>query len=193
MDDTALINEIQALYERASVQNNVVECASSDTTVSAYASHGKRYWTSEQDAALFTALKHYGCRWRAIAKYLNMGSDDAVRNRVLRFKPGELPDDVREIVSRFHDARPTTKRANASVHRPYTPQEDEAILEQLSYAENRQPWKTLQQGALWSRTTHSIRNRAYRLASTMGCDLRPQAKTRKRAIVSKSTKKAHAA
>lgn len=185
MDDSVLFERIQALYEHTSSEKDHVDaCTSPSSTLTVDLKRGRNAWTEEQDAEIVEALRTHGCKWRQIARHLNMASDDAIRNRVLRWKPESLDDDVRAIVSHLHKARDKPKRESSVVHRAYTPEEDQAILDELHYGDGSRSWQKLKKGVLSCRTTHSIRNRAYRLVSSNGYNLDAHRKVRKSAISS---------
>ena len=122
-------------------------------------------WSKETDEALLDAVNRYGLKWRRIAHELGLGSDDAVRNRILRMDPLVFPAEVRHKLELM---KASTKRqpANFLEHKPYTEEEDRVIVDELKRIQHRKcsmSWKALSEGPLCRRTAHSIRNRAYRL------------------------------
>ena len=138
-DDELLIEQIRSLYGR---RTRIV-------------------WTQEKDDLVVEALRAHGMKWRVIGRELGM-SDDTVRNRVIRWDAATVPEDVREMVTQMQASRKTTKGKKRAKGAPYTSQEDDLIrLAVLSGTK----WSQLQQDMLPSRTVHSIRNRAYRIAS----------------------------
>lgn len=166
MDDSMLIEQIKELYECT----NGVQYTDGMLLAGARI---RKVWTKEQDLSIVDGLKRHGCKWRAIAKDLNLASDDAIRNRVLRWKTDDLPDDVKNIVESLHKSRDGWKTKytdSTTIHKAYTLQEDQAILDELrncdtnEFGRRKHKWQRLQEvEVLSSRTTHSIRNRAHRL------------------------------
>ena len=123
------------------------------------------HWSEKTDEALLDAVNRHGLRWRRIAHELGVGSDDAVRNRILRMDSSLFSAEVRD---KLEAMKASTKKqpANFLEHKPYTDEEDRVIVDELKrmkYRKSSMSWKALSEGPLRRRTAHSIRNRAYRL------------------------------
>ena len=90
--DRDLLEDIQQLYD-------AIEGGGSAETDNDPQLHLRRKWTVDDDQAIFAGLRKHGCRWRAIARELKVGSDDAIRNRVLRMSIDDIPYDVVHVVN----------------------------------------------------------------------------------------------
>jgi hypothetical protein len=147
------------------------------------AHRNRHVWTYEEDLRIVDALYLHGPKWRKIAHLLKLGSDDAVRNRVLRMKVYTLPQKVQRTVSELQQKRGplypngsgktyTNVRPNAppsaSHARPWTLEEDELIRKHLKKSPSRSAWQTLHETELPRRTKHAIRNRAGRIGLIPG-------------------------
>ena len=122
------------------------------------------WFEDERDQQIFAAIRKHGCKWRLISQQENLGSDDAIRNRVKRMKIDDVPFDLQNLVKRLQVT--SHRSVHDPAHKPYTPEEDRIILQYLSQNTSRSVcWKALQQdnSILRHRTAHSLRNRAYRL------------------------------
>lgn len=148
-----------------------------------------RKWTEAHDRALMDSLRKHGCRWRRIAEDVQFSTDDGVRNRVLRWNFDELPKDVLEIV-RHLKGRPRRARGGSVTHKPFSAAEDSIISQAMERADGWPSWKLLQRESFSSRSTQSIRNRAYRLTLLVQ---RNQANVRKIAAASAPSSSATAA
>ena len=173
-DDTELFKRIDELYSS-------VEATSSPLTVeddiealkhavsSPTSKRGRVLWSCEHDKLISDALRRHGPRWRLIARELNIGSDDCIRNRVARFQVDALPPDVRRIVEKLHGNREKRRRRRGDrgereeiKHVPWEPMEDAYIERELENG-RRGAWVRLSEGGLAHRSKHAIRNRAARL------------------------------
>ena len=128
----------------------------------------KRNWTPKDDNSIFAAIQKHGCKWRAIARELRIGSDDAIRNRALRLEAVQsdrIPPKTLDILKSCMRARKSHPCEAKSTHRPYTLQEDAVIRNYLKGNDGPRSWQSLREESLSLslRTVHSIRNRAYRL------------------------------
>ena len=155
------------------------------------APRNRRAWTHEEDLRIVDALYLHGPKWRKIAHLLKLGSDDAVRNRVLRMKVYTLPQRVQRTVLKLQQKRgplyqnglgksasnadtKTTHKTDsnapysASSPRPWTLEEDELIRKHLKKSPSRSAWKMIHETELPRRTKHAIRNRAGRLGLIPG-------------------------
>lgn len=147
------------------------------------APRNRRVWTYEEDLRIVDALYLHGPKWRKIAHLLKLGSDDAVRNRVLRMKVYTLPQRVQRAVLKLQQKRgplypsatsKTTHKTDpntppsASSQRPWTLEEDELIRKHLKKSPSRTAWQNLHETELPYRTKHAIRNRAGRLGLIPG-------------------------
>lgn len=146
MEDSELVNQILSLYRRCKTNNTSPR-------------RRRLVWTNLQDELLFAALREHGPKWRKLSKALDV-SDDAIRNRVYRLDNAKLPDDIKSILGQLG---PRCKRtvSPSKVCRPYSAAEDSLIVKALSNGLN--SWVKIQADFLPRRTTHSIRNRAYRI------------------------------
>lgn len=167
MEDELLIQELETLYSVSELSEG-----NSPTSVT-HETHGtnRRWWSAAEDAAIANAIRKHGFRWRTIAKENNVGSEDSVRNRVLRWRLGQIPEDIFDIVVEFQNCRCTQrspKQLGGVSHKAYTKEEDLAILDGMQNdLGTKHSWKRMQTGVLAHRTVHSIRNRAFRITSVV--------------------------
>ena len=201
MEDFDLFKSIESLYTITKYNDeqqitNDQSAYDSDSTVSVMSipqvnsrkPNGPFRYTSFHDRIIIAAVKKHGCKWRRISKEINMGSEDAIRNRVMRINRLCIPRSIRRKI-RGHKDMDMIKKNFASAwkstlkvtqahkqtqtfkqeHRAYTKEEDEIILHELQLrgqpegARHHSLWKDLAAGPLSKRTSHSIRNRAFRI------------------------------
>lgn len=168
MDDKSLFETIANLYDSVQLSSTNSDSDTTQSPSPKRRSNPKReriMWTQEEDDAIVEAVKKYGFRWRAIAREVGTGSDDAIRNRVLRMDPSWFPCHMQQALDKM---KRSVKKipTNQVEHRPYTLEEDLVIIEEINYCQEFQfpmSWKKLAEGPLAPRTAHSIRNRAYRI------------------------------
>lgn len=172
MDDNLLFESIAGLYASVALGRNDSDPDTTQSFSPECSSHSKRdrmTWTLEEDRAIVEAVQKYGFKWRLIARELGTGSDDAIRNRVLRMDPSLLPSDVRRDVDNMKKSVKNSVKnlpSNKVEHRSYTREEDLVIMEEMKHCSDckcRMSWKKLAAGPIASRTPQSIRNRAYRI------------------------------
>ena len=127
-------------------------------------------WTSEHDEKIIEAMQLRGVKWREISREVGFGSEDAVRNRVLRMDVSKLPPQLRGPIKLLQ--RPVERHerkrhgSSHSPYTPYTPDEDAAIWDEIENSTKASmSWKRLSREVLPHRSSQSIRNRAYRLVT----------------------------
>lgn len=160
MEDTELFGAIKHLYEAAAARAAAprVECR-----------RERIEWTEDHDKEIIEAMRVHGISWRAISRETGFGSEDAIRNRVLRMEPSKIPRRLRAAIRRRPLAeRHERKRNSTRGQTSYSVQEDAVIWSELERAElgAKPSWRRLAKTVLTNRTSQSIRNRAYRLLST---------------------------
>lgn len=104
-DDDELIVQIEDLFRSV---NGVESQPVVATPVPLYDIPSKRpryLWTPKDDDLIIDALRRHGAKWRTIARELQLGSDDSIRNRVARFQVESLPSDVKNVVRVLHAKR----------------------------------------------------------------------------------------
>jgi len=198
--DDEFLKSIQKLYERNSPTGitATLEDMNEGGDEEKVFIHGskaprtRRLWTYEEDLRIVDALYLHGPKWRKIAQLLQLGSDDAVRNRVLRMKVYKLPNKVQQMVMKLQEKRlalypnwsgksgsnayhkgDANAPPSASSPRPWTLEEDNLIRRYLEAGPQRSAWQTLHESYLPHRTRHAIRNRAGRIGLVEGSfDLR---------------------
>ena len=158
MDDETLYREIARIYKVAAVRV-----------------HPRRQrieWSDEHDEQILEAMRIHGPRWRAVARATGFGSEDAIRNRVLRMDPARYPAKLRALlknIQRPRHVRHERKHLDGPSHKPYSAQEDSIIWQELvASSGNSVSWKRLSREVLTHRSNQSIRNRAYRLVTIHG-------------------------
>lgn len=169
VDDAELFQRLNDLYcsVAASSSPTTMEPEVTTSTPPPLGKRRRTPWTLELDRRISEALLKHGVKWRTIARELNIGSDDAVRNRVSRFKVDELAEDVKEMVKtlqarRVRGKRVVCKKSDEPLHTPWRPEEDEYIKSELING-RRGAWQRLYKGLLSHRSVHAIRNRASRI------------------------------
>ena len=153
MDDAELFSEIRRLYTAS--------------TPRVAARRARIEWTSEHDEKIIEAMQLRGVKWREISREVGFGSEDAVRNRVLRMDVSKLPPKLRGPIKLLQ--RPVERherKRHGSFYSPYTPDEDAAIWDEIENSTKASvSWKRLSREVLPHRSSQSIRNRAYRLVT----------------------------
>lgn len=111
-----------------------------------------------------------------ISRELGIGSDDALRNRVMRMRAEEMPRRFRHLVIEVQekssrvddDERVRLLPREKKLILPWSHGEDELIRVEMMVREPRKVWLRLHNGPLAHRTKHAIRNRAARLGLVKG-------------------------
>ena len=139
-------------------------------------------WTSEDDWKLVRAVDQHDGRWRTIARALNLGSDDRLRNRWVRIVKGtksqpDIIEEARRVAKKMESASQRTRTRMGKTSKfqrltytstpssAWTVEEDAEIIRIISNPHlwtRRAPWFYLA-SKIEGRTRHAIRNRAHRL------------------------------
>tara|TARA_B110000858_G_C17786695_1_gene467630 strand:+ start:1459 stop:2061 length:603 start_codon:yes stop_codon:yes gene_type:complete len=195
--DDEFLKSIRTLYERNSPtvamatfedMNERLDVVKRGGDLVGKVGGNRRRWTYEEDLRIVDALCVYGPKWRKVAHAAQLGSDDAVRNRVMRMKIYKLPKEVQSMVTKIHEKRrplypngsgnaesnappnatPNARPLASPVQRHWTPDEDEMIIKHLKTSPRRSAWQILHETEILCRTKHAIRNRAGRIGLLSG-------------------------
>lgn len=170
-DDYEFFESIRKLYDSSST--------SSTDTNSTDKSFPRRAWSQVDDFNILRAIETHGSRWRFISRELNIGSDDALRNRVMRMDIYKVPWRFKSLVKNVQTnskrkneplrwMKNSCESTNKKTTYPWSPEEDAYIRTELLIRAPRNVWKLLNQTTLAHRTKHAIRNRAARLGLVKG-------------------------